>query len=554
MVNNFIQDITILDTEVLVLGSGAAGCGAAIAAKESGAEVLIVDKGKIESSGCLGGGHDHFMANLNTGPEWDSDEQVVAFFQGARNGLTAPMVDRNWVKFIPKMVTMLEEIGLEFIKNVDGSYVRTVGFGQPGAWWLNIKNGQIVKRLLARKIRNMGIDVLDHVMITKLLKKGDQIAGAVGFNIVDATFYLINAATVVLALGNYTPRATTNSTGNPFNTWQYPYNSGSYCVLAYDVGAKIINLDIDQVVSLLPKGYGAPGMNGLNSMGGHELNALGERFMGKYDPMWENGLRRNQVLGTYQELMDGKGPPFYMDARHLSKEDVYLLQHILMDGDKATYNDYLAQKGLDFASHPLEVEISEIALGGKILMNDGCESTIKGLFSGCNFFSFSGAICGGFSAGTAAAKMVMKVEKKLVSNDEKEVREEGEQIFRPLKIENGLSPREFENTIRQVMNYYMGFIKNAKGIQIALERLALIERYISKIKARNHHEIMRANEARHLLKQCQLTTSAVLERRETGRTMYRRSDCPDLDFGLNNKCLVMWQEDGIPKTSFETVK
>jgi len=83
-----------------------------------------------------------------------------------------------------------------------------------------------------------------------------------------------------MALGNCTPRATTNSTGNPFNTWQYPYNAGSYCVLAYEAGAKIINLDVEHSVTLLPKGYGHPAMNGLNGMGAHELNALGERFMG----------------------------------------------------------------------------------------------------------------------------------------------------------------------------------------------------------------------------------------------------------------------------------
>lgn len=46
-------------------------------------------------------------------------------------------------------------------------------------------------------------------------------------------------------------------------------------------------------------------------MGGKEINALGERFMFKYDPMGENGKRRNQVMGTWQEQVEGNGPPFY---------------------------------------------------------------------------------------------------------------------------------------------------------------------------------------------------------------------------------------------------
>ena len=541
----------VIETDVLVLGAGAAGCGAALGSKAGGAKVLIADKGKLESSGCLGGGNDHFMANLNTGPDWDSDEKVINFFKGAHNGLTARMVDKGWVKVIPMMVNILEDIGVDFIKNSDGSYVRSVGFGQPGAWWLNIRNGQFVKRLLAKKIRQMGIDILDHVMITKLVKSGDRISAAVGFNVLEGTFYLFKAKAVVMALGNTTSRATTNSTRNPFNTWLYPFNVGSYCVLPYEIGVKIINLDIDHSVTLLPKGYGAPGMNGLNSMGGYELNALGERFMGKYDPMWENGLRRNQVLGTFQELIEGKGPPFYMDARHLSKEDLHLLQNILMVGDKETYNDYLAQKGIAFATHPLEVEISEIAFGGKILMDERFESTVKGLYSGCHFFSFSGAICGGFSAGCEAAQTASAVNQGAI--DDGEVAIEKDLIFRPLRVRRGLSPKEFENAIRQVMDYYMGFVKNEKGIKLALERLKLIEGYMNRIEARDYHELMRANEGRHLLKQCQLTTMAVLERRETGRTTYRRSDFPQLNPELNNKCLTLWQEAGQPGFAFETL-
>jgi succinate dehydrogenase/fumarate reductase flavoprotein subunit len=541
--------VKILETDVLVLGAGAAGCGAAIGAEKGGAGVLLVDKGKLESSGCLGGGNDHFMANLNTGPEWDSDEKAVNFFKGAHNGVTGSMVDKGWVKVIPIMVKFLEGIGVDFIKNSDGSYVRSVGFGQPGAWWLNIRGGQFVKRRLADKIRKMGIEVLDHVMITKLLTDGDRISAAVGFNVLDGTFYLLRAKSVVMALGNCTPRATTNSTGNPFNTWQYPYNAGSYCVLAYEAGAKVINLDVEHSVTLLPKGYGAPGMNGLNGMGAHELNALGERFMGKYDPMWENGLRRNQVLGTYQELIEGKGPPFYMDARHLSKEDLHLLQNILMVGDKETYNDYLAQKGITFATHPLEVEISEIAFGGKILMNERFESSVKGLFSGCHFFSFSGAICGGYSSGNEAAKIALSASSAAI--DDGEVLREKEKIFRPLQVKAGLSPREFENAMRQVMSYYMGFVRNERGIELALERLRLIEGYMNRIEAHDYHDLMRANEARHLLKQCHLTTRAVLERRETGRTTYRRSDFPQLNPEFDNKCLAVWKEAGELKVAFE---
>lgn len=540
----------VVETDVLVLGSGAAGCCAAVAAREQGARVLLVDKGKLESSGSVGGGNDHFMANLNSGPEWDTDEAVVNFFRRALPGINEDIIDKKWVKVIPAILRFLEDIGVEFVRNPDGSCVRTVGFGQPGSWWINIKDGQFLKRRVAKELRGVDISVLDHVMVTRLLKNDDRIAGAVGFNVLDGTFYILRGKTVVLALGNEANRATNNSTPSPFNVWLYPYNTGSNIVIAYSVGAKIANLELMEIATLLPKGFGSPGMNGLNSMGGHELNALGERFMGKYDPLfWENTVRRKQVAATYQELIEGKGPPFYMDMRHLSKEDVDLLQNVLMPGDKATFSDYLQQKGIDFATHPLEVEISELILGGRILINDRLESTVSGLFSGCNFFALSGAMCGGYSAGCEAAGAALKVS-ELAEIDNTEVINEKEQMFRPLETVRGLSPREFENVIRQVMNYYMGHVRNEKGIETALEKLNLIERHMRDIKAANYHELMRANEARHLLKHCQLSTRAVMERKESGRTIYRRSDYPDLNEELS-KCLVLWQENGEPRIAFE---
>ena len=104
-----------------------------------------------------------------------------------------------------------------------------------------------------------------------------------------------------------------------------------------------------------------------------------------------------QVQGTHEELTAGKGPPFHMDMRHCDREEVHLLQYVLMPGDKATFLDYCEQRGVDFAKYPMEVELSEITLGGMILTDNNFESTVKGLFNGCTFYSLSGAMCGGYS-------------------------------------------------------------------------------------------------------------------------------------------------------------
>ena len=536
-----------IETDILILGSGAAGCGAAIGAMEHGVRVALVDKGKLESSGCIGGGNDHIVAILNSGAENDTEEAFINHFKGPRSGFTPEMLSQ-WVKAMPAMLNALQEVGIKFVENPDGSWVRTVGFGQPGAWYIQIENGQLIKRRLAKKIREMGVEVFDYVMITKLLKKDDRIIGAIGYHVLDGSLYVFRAKSVVLALGNRANRVTTNSTGNPYNTWHPPYNTGSQFVLAYQAGAKLINLDLRQQATLLPKSYGSAGMNGINAVGAHEVNAFGERFMGKYHPMMENGPRYRQVQGTHQELTEGKGPPFYMDMRHCDREEVLHLQYVLMPGDKATFLDYSEQRGIDFLKDPMEVEISEIELGGMLLTNNNFESTVRGLFNGCVFDAFSGAICGGYAAGGKAAMASSEIaELATVSPDE--VRLEKERIFRPMKTTDGIGYESFERAIRQVMMYYMGYVRNEKGMMTALERLRFIEGYADKMQASDFHELMRAREAIHLLTMCQLSTRATIECKESGRSIYKRSDYPDLN-EKHSKVLAIWQEGGQPQVTW----
>ena len=85
-------------------------------------------------------------------------------------------------------------------------------------------------------------------------------------------------------------------------------------VLGYDVGAAVTELDTYQRATMLPKGYGCPGMNGIASSGAKGINALGPRYMGKYHPLMEIGPRYLLIQGTHRELTEGNGPPFVLDV------------------------------------------------------------------------------------------------------------------------------------------------------------------------------------------------------------------------------------------------
>ena len=529
-----------LETDLLILGTGAAGCGAALAAREAGVRTLMADKGKLESSGCLGGGNDHFLAVLGTDEPRDTIDDLVAAYLKPSSGFSESQI-RRWGETIPYLVNFLEEQGVRLLHRPDGGYLRTAGRGEP-AWYINIAEGQRIKRLLAKKIRAMGADVLDHVMITRLLKKDGRVAGAVGYHVLDGTVYVIRAAAVILALGNSCNRATANSTGNPYNTWHSPFNTGSQFVLAYEAGASIINMDLKQQATLVPKGFGCAGMNGINSAGAHELNALGERFMERYHPMMENGPRQFQVGGTYREQIEGNGPPFVMEMRHIDPESLRHLQYTLMPGDKATFLDYCEQRGVDFATAPMEVELSEIEFSGMLQTDDGFRSTVPGLYNGCVFYTFSGSMCSGYMAGRSAASELGAAPG--LGGLEDEIEAEKARIARPLAAGGDAVPQGvFEAAVRQVMSYYMGFVRNGKGIDAALERLAFLAGQAGKVGAADRHELMLAHESFHLLQSCTLSTLCTRERRESGRSIYRRSDYPEKDPALDRVLAVRRKGD-----------
>ena len=535
-------------TEVLVLGSGAAGCAAAITAARAGAKVLLVDKGVLESSGNLGGGNDHFMAVLDHESENDDLHALEGFFGNPFWAMSKELIRKYYAAMKPAIAT-LEDAGVELMKNDDGSYMRSLGFGQPGPWWIHINHGYTVKPKLAKYIKKLGVNVLNNFMVTHLLKDGDCIAGCAGFDVLKGDFIVVNCKAAVMALGNIAERVSNNSTHKPYNVWFSPFVTGSQVILSLEAGAGVQRIDVSDCCTMLPKSWGAPGMNGINNMGGFEINALGERFMDKYDPNAENGDRKNQVLGTYLQITEGYGPPFYMDMRHFTPEAARHLQYDLMPGDKETYLDYCRARDIDFSKKPLEVEISERGIGGVLWTDDNQETEIKNLFNGCGGMGFSGSFCTGWNAGQAAAERAKSIETP--KTPEGMVEEIRATLFLPLSPAPGyLSYGEFEDCIRQVVDYYLGFKRTWKGLECALNSLSVLKENVSRLGAQTLREFMRVREAMELFKFVNIYVQAVMQRKESGRAQYMIAEYPKLDPKYNKILLTKLDADGNPVFSW----
>jgi succinate dehydrogenase/fumarate reductase flavoprotein subunit len=412
-----------------------------------------------------------------------------------------------------------------------------------------MKNGRILKRILAKNVRESGVEVVEQVMITKLFRKGKRVTGAFGFNRRNGDVYIFRAKAVVLAMGAHQSRFSTNSTRNPFNIWQNPSNTGTQIVVAYDVGAKVKNLEWCTSTTL-PKGFGAPAMCAFGGMGSFMRNALGDRFMEKYHELGDKAPRAFHIRAEGQEISEGR-IPLFVDSTELSQEDKEHLKDNLLTVDKHTFKDYLEQRGIDISKQPLEVETGETSGGGNLHVTENCESVnMKGLFG----LPFSGmlstALCGGFVSGTEAGKSLKGVDEP-EDIDPAMTLEEKEKVQAPLTRDEGYTPKEFEDMIRQIMEHYMGHKRSLTGLNIALEKFDLLEEIKEKITAADYHEMTRVQEAIHLLKYCQLMIRSVMERKGM-RGFYNLVDYPPkLDPELRDKYVVLSNVGGEQKVTFE---
>ena len=162
------DEVTRLETDVLVVGGGVAGCLAAIEALDAGAAVLVADKAKfLERAGSVAGGVDQFMTPLNRGEEWDTPQHLMMFVPGLTDGLSDLDVAERAVHELPRVFERLSEIGIDFTDPTTGEFFRTRAFGLPGEYHLNF-DGSKFKFQLGRYTVGHGAKFLPRTMITDL--------------------------------------------------------------------------------------------------------------------------------------------------------------------------------------------------------------------------------------------------------------------------------------------------------------------------------------------------------------------------------------------------
>jgi len=525
----------LLKTDVVVVGGGLAGLNAAIASAERGVKVVILDKGKIERSGNIAGGVDHFMAYLETGEASDTREAYLEFVQKEGYGIVNIEIhNRVFCDELKNAIARLERIGSPLSDPKTGHYYRTASMGQPGPYWINF-NGKHLKPNLAKEVRRLGCTVLDRVMATRFFVSGGKLVGVFGFHIRTGEIYFIECKALVAATGN-TNRLYETPTRMPFNTWLCPYNTGEAQRLALEAGATLANMEFLRM-TIVPKGFSAPGLNAFTGMGSYFMNGLGERYMSKYHEMAEKAPRNWLVWGTLNELREGRGPVF-IDSRHLPPEKITHLKGTL-GLDKETMDDFLKARGIDIEKEPLEVMVSEAmqtgpveVVGSGIHIDRKAMSTVEGLFA-CGDCAdqmkvVHMAVAGGYSSGKFATEYALK--NKFMGYNRSQVREEETQLMAPLKRKKGLDYQEVEDVLRRIMVENVGPSRTRASLETARKKIEALVPYLEEIKANNFHELMRSIETASLIKVGKIMTHAALYRKESRFIPYHyREDYPETD-------------------------
>lgn len=536
-----------LQADVLIIGGGAAGCLAAMAARQKGADVLLVEKaGSITRSGSCASGIDSYKVLLEEAP-WDTPEAYLASLDSNRSKPEDIKVHDTFARNSKRIFRYLEEIGVAFKDPATGRYERVVPLGTEHPTNVSF-DGANLKPIMARAARNAGARVLEKVAVEGLLTNSGRVVGAAGFHVRDGQFYIIRAKQTLMTAGGAV-RFYPNSSGHSFATHTPPFNSGDGQAMAFRAGAELTNMEFT-TSSIEPLGFSAPGLSAFIGLGARLLNARGERYMKRYHPLEEHAPRAVMVRAMLAEMSEGRGP-CYFDCRHFTVEQINRLKRDLSNG-KPTLLDFFAARGLDLATDLIPFAPREMDCNGNGIKIDGaCRSSLEGLFAAgncsCASLALPGACTLGYVTGEKAAAARSG---PMPEADRTQIKELKETVFRPLQRQTGVRSSELEDELRRVMREFAGFERTDEGLKAADGRLTALKKDSQLLVATNYHELVRAHETRNLIDISLLIVAAALERKES-RGLHYRSDFPRHDEAWNGFIVATSEQQEKVRLSFE---
>ena len=538
-------------SNVLVIGAGAAGLRAAIAADQAGTEVMVVGKrDRKDAHTVLASGG--INAALGTRDPEDSWEQHFADTLREGYYLSDPRVVEIMAREAPAAVLELAEWGCGFNRTPDGrldqrffgahKYRRTCYAGD--------YTGRALLHTLVDKVDALDIPIVENHYVSRLLLSDGTCFGAFAFDLLTGERVAFEADAVVLAAGGHTRLWRRSSS-------RRDENNGDGMFLALEAGCRLADMEL---VQFHPTGMVAPEemvgtlvTEAVRGEGGRLLNADGERFMERYDPVrLELSTRDRVAFANYTEIMEGRGGPHggvFLDISHRGKD------HILEKLPRM-YRQFLEYQMLDISQQPMEVApTAHYSMGGVVVEPETHATDVDGLFAageitaglhGANRLggnSLGETLIFGRRAGESAAALSRDRRVQLRSrlaveeadDDLRRLIRRGEQFARPL-----------QRALRDTMWECCGVVRSEEGIDQGLARLADVAAAAGDVdvspSSEGYADLAHALDLRGALATAEASLLGARERRET-RGAHNRADHPRADPALRLN-LVVSREDG----------
>jgi fumarate reductase (CoM/CoB) subunit A len=519
-------------TDVLVIGSGGAGCRAAIEARKNGLDVIIVSKGLSFKSGCTTlaeGGYNAAFAYVD---EEDSTETHLQDTLKGGGYLNDRELARVLVEEAPARLNELEGFGALFDRQESGLLNQRPFGGQTyrRTCFQGDRTGHEMMMALKEEVIREGIQTVEEVMITSLLwDEEGRVAGACGFSLLNTEFLVFEAPSTILATGGA--------------GWLYPVTSnalqktGDGYALAYCAGADL--LDMEQV-QFHPTGMLYPDSRrgvlvteAVRGEGGRLINALGERFMTNYDPRGELATRDVVARSIYNEIREGRGTKkggVYLDVTHLPAE--------LIEEKLETMLFQFLDVGLDIRKEPMEVAPTAHHVMGGSLITPQCETTVTNLYAAGEA---AGGVHGanrlggnalaetqvfGRRAGEAAARNALR---KSASISQGQMDTEEDRLS-SLFQEGDYYPHQIKENLQSVMWDGVAIIRNERGLNSARHRIQDLKDKMNRLTIPDGRGFNRylqdALELQNMLLVAELVTKSARLRKESRGSHYRE-DYPE---------------------------
>lgn len=524
------------EADVLCVGGGIAGLMAAISAAESGAKVIVAEKGNAAASGAGRSGNDHFQCYI---PEAHGPD--IAPFIEKLTSFRGQIRDRNvaqvWAERSSEIVRMWESWGIPMRYNGRWEFA---GHGIPGDSLDHLKySGKVQKPVLHREALKRGVRIVNRLMIVDLVREGDRVVGAVGLGTRDGRLALLKAKGVILGTGFVTRLYPSPIHGRTASVNFPPTVTGDGRAMAFRAGAELVGLDMPykhQGPKYFARSGQATWVGVVRDAEGRPIGPFVARPDARYgDPV----LERHPSL--FEDVAaSGKGP-VYMDCTGISPEDYEYMIHFMRHEGFASFLDHVREEGIDLRKTPVEFGRYELRVNGGVHYNEKAETSVEGLYAAGDelFGGIANAAVFGWVAGENAAKGASRIRQNASSRLSAPL-EEKQAFFREIRGRGvGADWQEVSCALQQLMQDYAGAVRSGSMLEAGLSHLRRLKgKARHSLTAATPWELVRCLEVLNLLELGELVFVAALERKET-RGGHIRRDYPVTDPMLDRRRLFV---------------